>query len=84
MLMLGHNNYGIRDRFRSWDPWVMGEHHLYAKFSRCEFWLDQVVFLGHMVSKDKIIVDPKKVEAVLHWERPKTATEIYSFLGLAS
>ena len=56
---------------------------LYAKFSKCEFWLDSVTFLGHVVSKEGIRVDPKKVEAVLDWPRPTTVTEIRSFLGLA-
>ena len=59
------------------------EHALYAKFSKCEFWLSQVVFLGHIVSGDGILVDPAKVEAVLKWPRPTSITEIRSFLGLA-
>ena len=62
---------------------TLREHQLYAKFSKCEFWLEQVAFLGHVVSREGIMVDPKKVEVLLHWERPKTATEIRSFLGLA-
>jgi hypothetical protein len=56
---------------------------LYAKFSKCEFWLDKVIFLGHVVSKDGISVKPKKVEAILNWERPTSVHEIRSFLGLA-
>ena len=56
---------------------------MYAKFSKCEFWLEQVAFLGHVVSKDGIQVDPKKIEAVADWPRPTTVTEIRSFLGLA-
>ena len=59
------------------------EHKLYAKFSKCEFWLDTVAFLGHVVSKDGILVDPKKIDAVQQWPRPTTPTEIRSFLGLA-
>ena len=59
------------------------DHHMYAKLFKCEFLLSQVVFLGHVVSADGIAVDPAKVEAVLRWERPTTATEIRSFLGLA-
>jgi hypothetical protein len=55
---------------------------LYAKFSKCEFWLDRVIFLEHVVSKDSISVDPKKVEAVVNWERPTNVHEIKSFLGL--
>ena len=62
---------------------TLREHKLYAKFSKCEFWLRQVSFLGHVVSKDGISVDPTKVEAITKWERPTTVTEIRSFLGLA-
>ena len=59
------------------------EKQLYAKFNKCEFWLDQVVFLGHIVSGEGIKVDPKKIEAVLNWEPPKNVPELRSFLGLA-
>ncbi|KAL8133946.1 hypothetical protein AgCh_009131 [Apium graveolens] len=59
------------------------EKQLYAKFSKCEFWLTEVQFLGHMVSKEGIKVDPVKIEAVSKWEQPKTLTEVRSFLGLA-
>ncbi|KAM0011412.1 putative nucleotidyltransferase, Ribonuclease H [Helianthus debilis subsp. tardiflorus] len=60
-------------------------HHekLYAKFSKCEFWLREVQFLGHIVSKRGIQVGPAKVEAVMNWQEPKTPVEIRSFLGLA-
>ena len=58
-------------------------HQLYAKFSKCEFWLTEVRFLGHMVSASGVSVDPEKVEAVMSWERPKSVFEIRSFLGLA-
>ncbi|XP_022159308.1 uncharacterized protein LOC111025717 [Momordica charantia] len=56
---------------------------LYVKFSKCEFWLDKVAFLGHIVTREGIAVDPAKVEAVSGWPRPPTVTEIRSFLGLA-
>nr|GEZ59931.1 hypothetical protein [Tanacetum cinerariifolium] len=56
---------------------------LYAKFLKCKFWLGQVAFLGHIVSVDGITMDPAKVEAITKWPRPKTLTEIRSFLGLA-
>ncbi|TYK07721.1 retrotransposon protein, putative, Ty3-gypsy subclass [Cucumis melo var. makuwa] len=56
---------------------------LYAKFSKCEFWLEQVVFFGHVVSAKGVSVDPQKLEAVVNWERPTSATEVRSFLGLA-
>ena len=62
---------------------TLREHQLFAKFSKCEFWLDQVAFLGHMVSKDGIEVDPRKIEAVIDWPRPTTVTKVRSFLGLA-
>ena len=63
---------------------TLREHQLYAKFLKCEFWLDQVAFLGHVVSKDGIQVDPQKIEAVIDWPRPTTVTEVRSFLGLVS
>ncbi|KAL6223443.1 hypothetical protein ACLB2K_006830 [Fragaria x ananassa] len=56
---------------------------LFAKFSKCEFWLDKVGFLGHVVSAEGVSVDPQKVEAVSNWKRPTTMTKICSFLGLA-
>ncbi|KAJ9544591.1 LOW QUALITY PROTEIN: hypothetical protein OSB04_024298 [Centaurea solstitialis] len=56
---------------------------LYAKFSKCEFWIREVHFLGHVVNEEGIHVDPTKVEAIKKWEAPKTATEIRQFLGLA-
>ena len=62
---------------------TLREKQLYAKFNKCEFWLDQVVFLGHIVSREGIKVDPKKIEAVLNWEPPKNVPELRSFLGLA-
>ena len=62
---------------------TLKQHQLYAKFSKCEFWLDRVAFLGHVISKDGIMVDPAKVEAVSNWKRPTNASEIRSFLGLA-
>ena len=57
------------------------EHKLHAKFSKCEFWLPQVTFLGHIVSKEGILVDPSKIEAVRDWPRPSSVPEV-SFLGL--
>ena len=62
---------------------VLREHQLYGKFSKCEFWLEEVQFLGHVISTKGITVDPTKIETVLKWERPKTVTELRSFLGLA-
>ncbi|WVZ71044.1 hypothetical protein U9M48_019670 [Paspalum notatum var. saurae] len=59
------------------------EHKLYAKFSKCAFWLKEVSFLGHILSEKGVAVDPSKVKDVLNWKQPETATEIRSFLGLA-
>ena len=59
------------------------DHQLYAKFSKCEFWLTEVRFLGPVVSASGVSVDLEKVEAVMSWERPKSVFEIRSFLGLA-
>src|ERR1051325_8962091 len=61
---------------------LLKEKKLYAKLSKCEFWLEEVSFLGHVISKNGIAVDPTKVEAVSQWEAPKSASEIRSFLGL--
>jgi hypothetical protein len=58
------------------------DHKLYIKFSKCEFWLDSVKFLGHTISKDGISVDPSKVQEVMDWKPPKSIHQIRSFLGL--
>ncbi|KAI3775098.1 hypothetical protein L1987_49666 [Smallanthus sonchifolius] len=63
---------------------LLKKEKLYAKFSKCEFWLKEVQFLGHIVNDKGIHVDPAKIEAVKNWSTPKTPTEIRSFLGLAS
>ena len=59
------------------------EHKLYAKRSKCEFWLKEVSFLGHVVSNGGIAVDPGKVQDVLNWKPPTNVSVIRSFLGLA-
>ena len=56
---------------------------MYAKFSKCDFWLKEVSFLGHVITDGGISVDPGKVNDVLKWEPPQTVKEIRSFLGLA-
>jgi hypothetical protein len=58
-------------------------NQLYAKFSKCEFWLTKVAFLGHVISTGGVSVDPGKVKDVLNWIPPTTASEIQSYLGLA-
>jgi hypothetical protein len=62
---------------------LLKQERLYAKLSKCEFWLREVQFLGHIICEEGIKVDPSKIEAVMNWESPKTPTEIKSFLGLA-
>ncbi|GJZ28744.1 putative reverse transcriptase domain-containing protein [Tanacetum coccineum] len=62
---------------------ILREKKLYAKFSKCEFWLEHVAFLGHVVSAKGIEVNPTKVEVVTNWPRPKSVTEVRSFLYLA-
>jgi hypothetical protein len=57
-------------------------HKLYVKLSKCEFWLKQVAFLGHVISEGGISVDPSKVQDVLSWKAPTSVSDIWSFLGL--
>jgi hypothetical protein len=59
------------------------EHHLYAKLSKCDFWLKEIKFLGHTISQAGITVDPDKVHEVMNWKPPVTVRQIQSFLGLA-
>ncbi|KAD6795677.1 hypothetical protein E3N88_06573 [Mikania micrantha] len=61
---------------------LLAREKLYAKFSKCEFWLREVQFLGHVVNQNGIQVDPSKIKAVEEWETPRTPTEIRQFLGL--
>lgn len=62
---------------------TLREHKLYAKLKKCDFWMDRVPFLGHVISGEGISVDPAKVQAVSEWQRPATPTDIRSFLGMA-
>jgi hypothetical protein len=59
------------------------DHRLYAKLSKCDFWLKEIKFLGHTISQDGVSVDPKKVQEVMEWKPPTTIGQIRSFLGLA-
>ena len=61
---------------------TLKEKQLYAKLSKCDFWLKQVSFLGHIVSAKGIRVDPAKVEAIVNWKSPRSVIEVRSFLGL--
>ncbi|KAG8485758.1 hypothetical protein CXB51_019146 [Gossypium anomalum] len=62
---------------------ILRDKQLYAKFSKCEFWLREVSFLGHVVSASGIRVDPSKISAILNWKPPRNITEVRRFLGLA-
>ena len=61
---------------------TLREHQLYAKLEKCDFWLQEIQFLGHMVSKQGISMDLTKVKAMTKWERAKNVFEVRSFLGL--
>jgi hypothetical protein len=62
---------------------LLRDHQLYVKFSKCEFYIKEVPFLGHVVSPEGIMVDPSKVKEVLEWKLPTMVSEVRSFLGLA-
>ncbi|KAK1649540.1 hypothetical protein QYE76_067345 [Lolium multiflorum] len=62
---------------------TLRQHKLYAKFSKCKFWLKEVGFLGHILSAGGIAVDPAKIKTVAEWQAPTTQTEVRAFLGLA-
>ncbi|GJV29817.1 putative reverse transcriptase domain-containing protein [Tanacetum coccineum] len=62
---------------------LLKKEKLYAKFSKCKFWIPKVHFLGHIIDSRGIHVDPSKIESIKDWESPKTPTEIRQFLGLA-
>jgi len=61
---------------------TLREHQLYSKLKKCEFWLQEVVFLGHVVTKEGIKVDPQKVKTITEWSTPTNVTKIRSFLDL--
>ena len=62
---------------------TLEEHKQYAKLKKCKFWLEMVQFLGHIVTKDSISVDPAKVDAIVNWPRPTNVSKVRSFLGMA-
>ena len=62
---------------------TLREKRLYAKLSKCDFWLKEVSFLCHIVSAEGIRVDPAKIEAMVNWKPPRSVTEVRIFLGLA-
>ncbi|GJT42235.1 putative reverse transcriptase domain-containing protein [Tanacetum coccineum] len=62
---------------------LLKKERLYTKFSKCYFWLDSVQFLGHVIHRSSVHVDPAKIEAIKSWVAPTTPTEVWQFLGLA-
>ena len=63
---------------------LLREKQLHVKFSKCEFWMEEIAFLGHVISKQGVQPDSSKVKAILKWEAPKSVTEVQDFVGLAS
>jgi hypothetical protein len=59
------------------------DHQLYAKLTKCEFWISEVLFLGHIINRDGLVVDPKKVVDNLDWKAPRDVHGIKSFIGIA-
>ena len=62
---------------------TLRSHKFFAKFKKCEFWPSEVGFLGHVINKHGISVDPGKVSTIVKWERPTNVKEVRSFLGMA-
>ncbi|GJZ28999.1 putative reverse transcriptase domain-containing protein [Tanacetum coccineum] len=62
---------------------LLKKEELYAKFSKCEFWIHIVQFLGHLIDSQVLHVDPAKIKAVKNWETPTSPIEVRQFLGLA-
>jgi hypothetical protein len=62
---------------------VLREHQLYAKLSKCSFYKKQIHYLGNIILKDGIVVDPEKIEAIREWSAPKNVTKFRSFMGLS-
>ncbi|GMP43953.1 hypothetical protein CsSME_00013113 [Camellia sinensis var. sinensis] len=63
---------------------ILRDRKLYAKLSKCEFWLSSISFLGHVINEEGISVDPSKIEAIVNWPTPTNVSEVRCFLGLAS
>ena len=61
---------------------MLREHHLYAKFSKCDFFKDKIQYLGHVITKDGISVDPNKIKTINEWLVPKDVTDVRSFMEI--
>jgi hypothetical protein len=62
---------------------VLREHHLYAKFNKCEFFQKEIHYLGHVLSEEGVAVDPDKIRSIMEWPTSKDVSDIRSFMGLA-
>ncbi|GKA54392.1 hypothetical protein Tco_0753341 [Tanacetum coccineum] len=82
ILIYSHNEKEHEDHLKTILE-LLKKEELYAKFSKCEFWINTVKFLGHVIDSSGIYVDPAKIEAVKNWASPTTPSEIRQFLGLA-
>ncbi|GJT41959.1 putative reverse transcriptase domain-containing protein [Tanacetum coccineum] len=82
-LRSGYHQLRVRDEDIHKTAFRMRKEKLYAKFSKCDFWIRIVQFLGHLIDSQGLYVDPTKIEAVKNWTSPTTPTEIRQFLGLA-
>ncbi|GKE82159.1 hypothetical protein Tco_1552159, partial [Tanacetum coccineum] len=78
----GHYEFQSRKEYEGHLKLILKEEELYAKFSKYEFWLSKIPFLGHVIDSEGIHVDPAKIESIKDWASPKTPTEICQFLGL--
>eukprot|EP00253_Pinus_taeda_P033939 PITA_33939 len=63
---------------------TLREHQLYAKYNKCDFFKEQIQYLGHIITKDGIAVEPEKIKTIMEWPIPKDVADIRSFMGLAS
>jgi hypothetical protein len=82
ILVYSNTEEELKQHLRIILQWLC-DHQLYAKFSKCAFWLKGVPFLGYIISAEGIVVDPSKVQKILEWKFPRSETQIHSFLGLA-
>ena len=62
---------------------LLREHQLYEKLSKCDFYRDRIQYLGHVISKEGISVDPEKIEAIMNWPTPRNVRDVRYFMGLA-
>jgi hypothetical protein len=82
-ILVSSNSFEEHERHLRQVLQTLRNHQLYAKLNKCEFSLERVMFVGHVIYVESVFVVPQKVEAVLKWERPTLVIKIRSFLGLA-